>query len=228
MAVPITQLEKDMQFSNTFNVALPPDDAWPFLLDIERIVPCMPGAELIEVIDDKNFKGKVSVRLGPVALTFICLAVFEEIDNVARSARVKAQGSDAKGRGSANATIQFSVQPSAVGSTVVVDTDLSLTGAVAQYGRGAGMIQSVATQIISQFAKNLETQIDQFKLTTTSSAPIESTANVKDAPALQAVQQSPQRLPVMESAKPISGFALIFTSLWASIRGWFSSGPKSP
>jgi carbon monoxide dehydrogenase subunit G len=215
-----------MQFSNSFNVALPPDDAWPFLLDIERIVPCMPGAELIEMIDEKNFKGKVSVRLGPVALTFICVAVFEEIDTATLSARVKAQGSDAKGRGSANATIQFSVQPSTVGSKVVVDTDLSLTGAVAQYGRGAGMIQSVATQIISQFAKNLEAQIEQFKVATTSSVPVASTANVKDAPALQAGQQSPPRLPVMESAKPISGFTLIFSTLWASIRGWFNSGPK--
>ncbi|MDO9279476.1 MAG: SRPBCC family protein [Polaromonas sp.] len=217
-----------MQFRNTFNVSLPPDDAWPFLLDIERIVPCMPGAELIEVIDEKNFKGKVSVRLGPVALTFICLAVFEEIDTVGRSARVKTQGSDAKGRGSANATIQFHVQPSGAGSQVVVDTDLSLTGAVAQYGRGAGMIQSVANQIISQFAKNLETQIDQFKVALTSSVPIAATANVNDAPALQTEQQSTARLPLMESAKPISGFALIFTSLWASVRSWFGAGPKSP
>lgn len=217
-----------MQFSNTFNVSLPPDDAWPFLLDIERIVPCMPGAELIEVIDEKNFKGKVSVRLGPVALTFICLAVFEEIDTVARSARVKAQGSDAKGRGSANAIIQFSIQPSIAGSKVVVDTDLSLTGAVAQYGRGAGMIQSVANQIISQFAKNLEIQIDQFKVTISSSVPVASAANVNDAPSLQTGQHSSTRPPLMKSAKPISGFALIFTSLWASIRGWFGFEPKPP
>lgn len=217
-----------MQFTNTFDVSLPPDDAWPFLLDIERIVPCMPGAELIEVIDEKNFKGKVSVRLGPVALTFICLAVFEQIDNVTHSARVKTQGSDAKGRGSANATIQFRVEPSGTGSQVVVDTNLSLAGSVAQYGRGAGMIQSVANQIISQFAKNLETQIDQFKAAMPASVPSAASANGDHAASQQPAQQSTARLPPVASAKPISGFSLIFSSLWASIRSWFGASPKSP
>jgi len=92
-----------VEFDNSFEVPLPPAEAWPVLMDIKRIAPCMPGAELTEVVDDKTYKGKIGVRLGPVALTFAGTVRFEEIDNANHRARVKAQGTDAKGRGGANA-----------------------------------------------------------------------------------------------------------------------------
>ena len=149
-----------MDFDNSFDVPLPPDQAWATLMDIERIAPCMPGAELTEIVDDKTFKGKVSVRLGPVALTFQGTASFEDVDNDAHKATVKAQGADAKGRGGANANVGFHLEPSDTGSTVKIHTELQLSGSVAQYGRGAGMIQDLASQIIGQFAKNLAAQIE--------------------------------------------------------------------
>lgn len=149
-----------MDFDNSFDVPLPPDQAWATLMDIERIAPCMPGAELTEIVDDTSFKGKVSVRLGPVALTFQGTASFEDVDNNANKANVKAQGADAKGRGGANANVAFHLEPSEKGSTVKIHTDLQLSGSVAQYGRGAGMIQDLASQIIGQFAKNLAAQIE--------------------------------------------------------------------
>lgn len=149
-----------MDFDNSFDVPLPPDQAWATLMDIERIAPCMPGAELTEMVDDTTFKGKVSVRLGPVALTFQGTASFENVDNDAHKADVKAQGADAKGRGGANAVVAFHLEPSDTGSTVKIHTDLQLSGSVAQYGRGAGMIQDLASQIIGQFAKNLAAQIE--------------------------------------------------------------------
>ena len=90
-----------MEFDNSFEVPLPPAQAWPVLMDIQGIAPCMPGAQLTEVVDDKTYKGNIAVRLGPVALTFAGLVTFEEIDNANHTARVKAQGTDAKGRGSA-------------------------------------------------------------------------------------------------------------------------------
>ena len=152
-----------MQFANQFEVSLPPEDAWPLLLDVERMVPCMPGAELTEVVDELNFKGKIAVKLGPVALTFVCNAAFEEVDNENHVARIKAHGSDTKGRGNADATIVFKLAPSPKGAAATITTDLTLSGAVAQYGRGAGMIQSVANQIVSQFSRNLESQVAQIK-----------------------------------------------------------------
>ena len=160
-----------MEFDNSFEVPLPPADAWTVLMDIRRIAPCMPGAELTEVVDDKNYKGKVAVRLGPVALAFAGLVTFEEIDNANRTARVKAQGTDAKGRGGANAVSSFRVEAApGGGSKVLVHTDLSLSGSVAQYGRGVGMIQTTAAQIMNQFANNLKAQIGRDGAAGTSAA----------------------------------------------------------
>ncbi len=148
-----------MEFDNSFDVPLPPAQAWAMLMDIPRIAPCMPGAELTEIVDPQNFKGKISVRLGPVALAFAGRVEFDGIDAINHTARVKAQGSDAKGRGAANATATFRIEPAGAGSKVLIHTDLMLSGAVAQYGRGVGMIQATAAQIIGQFAGNLRAQL---------------------------------------------------------------------
>ena len=192
-----------MEFDNTFEVPLPPDKAWPVLMDIRRIAPCMPGAELTEIVDDKTYKGKISVRLGPVALAFAGIVTFEEVDNANYKARVKAQGTDAKGRGGANAGASFRLEPSAGGSKVLVHTDLSLSGAVAQYGRGVGMIQATAAQIMNQFANNLKTQLAQ------SGAPA-AAAPASATPAPQTSEPPP-------AAKPISGFSLMAKVLWDAL-----------
>ena len=185
-----------MEFDNSFEVPLPPAQAWPLLMDIKRIAPCMPGAELTEVVDDKTYKGKIGVRLGPVALTFAGTVTFEEIDNANHSARVKAQGTDAKGRGGANATASFRLEPVASGSKVLVHTDLALSGSVAQYGRGVGMIQATAAQIINQFAGNLK------QLTAMPAAAASPAASAPAPP---------------PAAKPISGFSLMAKVLWDAI-----------
>ena len=149
-----------MEFDNSFEVPLPAAEAWVVLMDIERIVPCVPGAELTEVVDKDNFKGKVSVRLGPVALTFAGRAEFEERDDQTFSARVKAQGSDSKGRGGANADVTFRLVSTGAATTLVeIHTNLQLSGSVAQYGRGVGMITDVASQIIGKFADCLRDQV---------------------------------------------------------------------
>ena len=148
-----------MEFDNAFEVPLPVDDAWKVLMDIRRIAPCMPGAELTDVVDERTYKGKIGVRLGPVALSFAGTVKFEDIDHANRSARVSAQGSDAKGRGAANAIAAFRLEPANGGTKVLVHTNLTLSGAVAQYGRGVGIIQLTAAQIINQFANNLKAQL---------------------------------------------------------------------
>jgi carbon monoxide dehydrogenase subunit G len=119
-----------MEFDNTFDVPLPPAQAWALLMDIPRIAPCMPGAELTEILDPQNYRGKIAVRLGPVALTFAGRIEFDQIDTASHTARVKAQGSDAKGRGGANATAAFRIEPAGAGSTVRIHTELMLSGAV--------------------------------------------------------------------------------------------------
>ena len=117
-----------MEFDNSFEVPLPPAQAWKVLTDIERIAPCMPGAELTEVVDPDTYKGRIAVRLGPVALTFAGVVKFEERDETNYSARIAAQGTDAKGRGGANSVATIRLEPAGGGSKVLVHTNLTLVG----------------------------------------------------------------------------------------------------
>jgi carbon monoxide dehydrogenase subunit G len=145
-----------MQIKNSFEVPLGTDETWVVLQDIPQVAPCMPGAEYLGMTDDgMSHKTHISVKLGPVALVFAGTAKFEELDAAQKRAKVKAQGSDTKGRGGANAVITFTLAPTDAGTRVDVVTDVALSGSVAQYGRGAGIIQGVSTQLVKQFASNL-------------------------------------------------------------------------
>ena len=198
-----------MEFENTFNVGVPVDEAWAILTDVERIAPCMPGAELTEVIDENSFKGKVSVRLGPVALTFAGDARFEDRDDEGHSARVKAQGRDAKGRGGANANVDFRLIPAEDGTTTVqIRTDLQLSGSVAQYGRGVGMIKDVATQLIDRFADALHEQI------------VAERGAADEAGETAAESDEAEPAPPSQAAKPISGFSLGASVMWNAFVRW--------
>ena len=182
-----------MEFDNMLEVPLPPAEAWKMLLDIKRIATCLPGAELTEVVDERTYKGKVAVRIGPVALSLVGQARLEEIDDANHQARLKAQGSDPKGRGSTDSVIHFRLEPSENGTRVLIHSDVKLAGSIAQYGRGSGMIQSVASQLIGQFGEALKAQIAQ----TGPPSQGESAA----APA----------------AKPISGLTVLGKAVWDSI-----------
>jgi carbon monoxide dehydrogenase subunit G len=194
-----------VEFDNSFDVPLRPAEAWPLLMDIRRIAPCMPGAEVTEVIDDTTYKGRIAVRLGPVALAFAGVIKLEDLDGVNHTARVKAQGSDAKGRGAANATASFRLEPAGSGSKVLVHTDLALSGAVAQYGRGVGIIQATAAQIMNQFAANLKSQIGD-----------RSPAAAAALPSSAGPAQPPPA-----AGPPISGFSLMARVIWNAIASWF-------
>jgi uncharacterized protein len=210
-----------MEFDNSFEVPLPPAQAWKVLLDIERVAPCMPGAQLTEVVDNRTYKGNIAVRLGPVALTFAGIVKFEEIDDAAHRARISAQGNDAKGRGGANATSEFRLEPAGSGSKVLVHTNLTLSGAVAQYGRGVGIIQATASQIMGQFAKCLKDKLGQQHVTAPPLAPDDAgPVKVATAPRPQTMAAAPPPLPA-PAAKPISGFSLMAKVIWSSITGLF-------
>jgi len=148
-----------MKIVNAFRVDLPMEEAWTTLLDIPAVAPCMPGAEFVAVEDERTFRGRVKVKLGPVAVAFEGRAQLEEVDEAARTVRVKAGGNEAKGRGSAQADVVFRLQPDGAGTRVDIATDLVLAGAVAQYGRAQGVIADTAQVIIDAFASNLRAKI---------------------------------------------------------------------
>ncbi|WP_374632114.1 SRPBCC family protein [Ferrovibrio sp.] len=200
-----------MEFENSFEVPLPPDQAWKVLLDVPRIAPCMPGAELTEVLGDNRYKGKVSVKLGPITLSFNGTAQLLDINDAAHTANIKASGSDSKGRGGANANVAFRLEPTAAGSKVFVRTDLTLSGMVAQYGRSSGMIQTIADQLIGQFVQSLRKEIEQMP----AAAPAQSAGMAASGEA--AAPSATVAAPPPPQAKPISGFSL----LWLAIRAMF-------
>lgn len=203
-----------MQLENRFEVPLSPDRAWKVLLDVPRIAPCLPGAELTEALGDDRYKGKVSVKLGPIALVFKGTAQLLDVDDNAHTAKIQAAGNDTKGRGNANAKVNFRLEPSAAGSQVVVVTDLTLSGMVAQYGRGAGMIQSIADQLIAQFVVALKAEIAREPV-----EPATTDAVSTESPTLVTPAAVSPRPPIV--AKPISGFALLRAALWASLKRLF-------
>jgi uncharacterized protein len=139
-----------MRIENTFDVPASVDEAWRLLNDVPAVVPCMPGAELVETVGDDTWKARLHVKLGPIALQFLADVTREQVDDSAHRAVLAVKAREAKGRGSAEATIESSLAPAGGGTHVALVTELALRGAVAQYGRG--VVADVATRLTAQFA----------------------------------------------------------------------------
>ena len=207
-----------MKINNEFKVDLPPAEAWPMLLDIPGVVPCMPGAELLGVEEDKSYRGKVTVKLGPVTVAFQGKARLEQVDEASRRVRMKAQGTELKGRGSAQADVVFQLAPDGSGTRVKVETDLNLAGAVAQYGRAQSVIADVAQIIIDQFAENLRKKIaTQPRAAAASAGPASASATSVATPVAPAVSSSP---PVVSKPAALSAFAVFL----ALLKRWLGIG----
>jgi hypothetical protein len=146
-----------MRLENDFTVPASPDQAWALLNDIPRVVPCMPGAELKEVVDENTFKAHVHVKLGPISLTFAADIVREQADAARRVVTMTTKARELKGRGGATATIESSMVPDGSGTKVTIVTELALSGTVAQYGRG--IVADVSNQMVKQFAACIAGQL---------------------------------------------------------------------
>ena len=149
---------RTMELHNEFEVAAPQQAVWDYLLDVERIAPCMPGAELTEVVDDHTWKGKVTVKVGPVSMAFVGTVVMQDRDDAAKRVLLKADGRDQRGKGAAAATVTAHIEDAGTGTKVSMDTDLTITGAAAQYARG-GMIQDISGRMTKEFASCLESNL---------------------------------------------------------------------
>ena len=147
------------QIVNEFTVNRPIDEAWPIICDVERIAPCLPGAQLEEIEGDV-YRGKVKVKLGAVATEFKGEAQFVERDDAAHTAKLAAKGRDTKGRGNAAADIYAAAEALSPTSTkCTVTADIHVTGKVAQFGRG--IMGDVSKKLMDQFAHNLNTMLDE-------------------------------------------------------------------
>ncbi len=145
-----------MELNNEFRVSVPVDQAWEVLTDLERVAPCMPGAQLQEVEGDEH-RGVVKVKVGPITAQYKGMATFIERDEAAHRAVLRAQGRDTRGQGNATATVTATLRPDGEGTAVSISTDLQITGRVAQLGRG--IINDVSAKLLGEFAERLEADV---------------------------------------------------------------------
>ena len=192
-----------MELKNEFEVSAPIEQAWALLLDVASVAECVPGGELIERISDRLFKGRISVKLGPVLLAFEGVTNFTEIDEAAHCTRIEARGSDKKGRGTALANVVMRLIASGDATKVSIVTDLQLAGSVAQYGRASGLIAEVSQHLADAFSTNLNRRIGHAA-----------------AVAATDVNGSPDAL-ARSVAKPISALGVAFRILTNSIARLF-------
>jgi hypothetical protein len=167
-----------MELTNEFRVALPVERAWAVLTDVERIAPCLPGAQLQEVEGDE-YRGVVKVKVGPITAQYKGAARFLSKDQEAHVAVLRAEGRETRGQGNANATITATLTPEDDGTSVAINTDLQITGRVAQFGRG--VLADVSSKLLDQFVADLEGTV----LADDGAAPIEAVQPAPDAPVVE-------------------------------------------
>jgi uncharacterized protein len=148
-----------IHLENEFTVPASTDEVWEFLLDPRRVAPCMPGAELTEVVNDHQYKGKVSIKMGPVSLSFNGDVDITERDDAAKRMVMKAKGAEMKGKGQANATVISSLERNGSGTRMRISQDIDLSGPLAQYGRG--MIQDVSGSLMDEFAGRIQADLSR-------------------------------------------------------------------
>jgi uncharacterized protein len=204
-----------MLIEDSFTVRTPVDRLWAFIQDVEGIAPCMPGAELTEVVDERTWKGKVHVRFGPVQMAFSGTVVMEERDDVAHRATLSAKGTEQRGKGVANAKVESWLEPAGDDGTAVhIRSDITITGAAAQLSRG--LLPEVSKLLTKQFADCLESKLNE---ETSAIGP-----GASDATAAKTTPEETTSAGPAPRATPqaVGGLRLGLRALWAAIRGLFS------
>lgn len=197
-----------MKLEHSFEVEAPLERVWEMLVDVERVAPCLPGAE-ITGSSDGVYEGNFSIKLGPTTAAYAGKLELTEIDEAAHRVTMRANGRDKRGQGSAKATIVSSMSEEGGTTKVDVATDFTLTGRLARFGRG-GMIEDVSNRMVGDFVNCLRGSIEQ--------PPVVETA----PDGSQVTQPAP-----VQAAKPVHGISLFFSVLWSRIKRLFGGGGES-
>ncbi|MFD1542370.1 SRPBCC family protein [Nonomuraea guangzhouensis] len=169
-----------MRFEHEFSVPVPVEQAWAVLLDVERVAPCLPGASL-DIFEGDEFTGRMKVKVGPITVTYRGSARFENVDKDAHTLTLQASGKEARGSGTASATVKATLTPGEGSTTVSVETSFNVTGRPAQFGRG--VMAEVGAKLIDRFAVNLA----QLLAEPAHEAPAAAEEPQEDGPRLSAV-----------------------------------------
>src|SRR5262245_28947963 len=193
--------EADMQIVHDFVVPQPIDTAWNVLTDLERIAPCMPGAQLTEVEGD-TYRGTVKVKVGPILAQFRGEARFKELDTDAHRAVIEARGKEAGGKGLASALITAELNPDGDRTAVNVVADVTLSGRIAQFGRGT--ISEISTKLLGQFVQCLEETVlaEEVGGAPAAAAPTEATSTGDTAAPTETASAGAAAAPTTDMAPP--------------------------
>jgi carbon monoxide dehydrogenase subunit G len=206
-----------VKLEQSFDVRAPLERVWETLVDIERVAPCLPGAEITEAGEDGTYRGSFSVRLGPTTAAYRGELDMEEVDEAAHRVVMRASGQDKRGQGSAKATIVSTMREQGDVTTVDVQTDFTITGRLARFGRG-GMIEDISNRLLREFAQCLQQKIE---------APPAAEPNLVDAVLAATPEGAAAAPPALggsdapTTAKPIGGFSLFFRALLDRLRRLF-------
>jgi carbon monoxide dehydrogenase subunit G len=206
-----------IEIQEKFEIEAPIDRVWSFVTDPETVVPCLPGASLAEVVDDRNFLGKVKVKLGAVTAGYKGKIHFSKVDEENHVLEMVAEGKDPSG-GTAKGTITVSLTALEGGHTeMITDASIDLTGKVMQVGRG--MIKGVSHQLFLQFAKTAKTRLEEESHDDSSGSEDAGSAQGANATTSEASATQPPPAPVEEV--PLKVLPLLLKTLWAGITGFF-------
>ena len=198
-----------MKLEQSFEVQAPLERVWKTLIDIEHVAPCLPGAEITEAGDDGTYRGTFTVKLGPTTAAYRGELTMEEADDSAHRAVMRASGQDKRGQGSAKATIVSTMSGGGDVTRVDVETDFTITGRLARFGRG-GMIKDISNRLLRDFSECLQSRI-------------ESASPPAAAGGAPSVEPAPEPSPP-PAAKPVSGFSLALRALLDRLRRLFKRG----
>jgi uncharacterized protein len=211
-----------MKLEHSFEVRAPLERVWEALVDVEQVAPCLPGAEITEAGDDGSYRGNFTVKLGPTTASYRGELAMEEVDEQAHRAVMRASGSDKRGQGSAKATIVNVMRQEGELTKVEVETDFTITGRLARFGRG-GMIQDVSNRLLRDFSECLQHTIESAEPVTEAAA--EPTAGETPAESAQTAPAATQAArPAPRQAKPVGGLSLLLRVLVDRLKRLFGRG----
>lgn len=194
-----------------FTVKATPEAVWAFLIDPAQVVTCLPGAELVEVVDPRTFLGAVKVKVGPVTVGYKGKVDLVEIDEAGKRVRMTGEGREAGGAGSARMNMESRLTPQPGGLTeVVVVSEVDVVGRLVQLGRG--MIEQVSHQVFLQFAERVRAHLEQPAAGAEASAGGAAAAGAPAAP---------------QAVEPLRAFPLLLRALWAWLKGLLGLGDRA-
>jgi uncharacterized protein len=221
-----------MRMEQSFEVQAPIEQVWTALIDLERVAPCLPGAAITGHDEDGTYHGTFSVKLGPMTAAYNGTIKIEDVDEAAHRATLKAKGTDKRGQGGANATIVNTLSERDGVTVVEAVTDFTITGRLAQFGRG-GIMEDVSNRLMRDFATCLSSRLGEApaapepvaptgaEVTAGDAAPEEVAAAAPSAPTPPPSPSTPPPAATPPAAAPVKGFSLFFSVLWERIRRLF-------